>query len=169
MPLARVLEHDDCCPLLLSLLSPARIGALLQTCRSFYGARPRAGAKKGQGVTVSGSSWRDLILVYPWNNVNGLPQVALFESRCTVKALRPESAFWRVNFFKVARRDRAIVVIDPGSFEMKAGFSCEDQPCVVIRTDVVLATLPRQPLSASPAPAHAHFNIGSPQRCGHMP
>ena len=25
---------------------------------------------------------------------------------------------------------------------MKAGFSCEDQPCVVIRTDVVLATLP---------------------------
>ena len=50
MPLARVLEHDDCCPLLLSLLSPARIGALLQTCRSFYGARPRAGASASRAL-----------------------------------------------------------------------------------------------------------------------
>ena len=85
---------------------------------------------------------------------------ALFESLYS-EALRPESAFWRVNLYKVARRDRAIVVID-GSFEMKAGFSCEDQPCVVVRTDVVRRSTHDSHFSIT-APL-AHFNIGSPQK-----
>ena len=169
MPLARVLEHDDCCPLLLSLLSPRAHRRAAADLPQLLRRAPARGRKEGPRCDGERVLRRDLILVYPWNNVNGLPQVALFESRCTVKALRPESAFWRVNFFKVARRDRAIVVIDPGSFEMKAGFSCEDQPCVVIRTDVVLATLPRQPLSHHRHPLMLTSTLVLPKRCGHMP
>ena len=72
--------------------SPRRASARCCRLPQLLRRAPARGRKEGPRCDGERVSWRDLILVYPWNNVNGLPQVALFEVGCTVKALRPESS-----------------------------------------------------------------------------
>ena len=148
-----VLSHDDCCPLLLQLLDPKAIATLLQSCKSLYHADVTNSTSECDPVSISGASWRDLVLVYPWRVVDASQQIALFEPGCKIRALRPDSRFWRETFFRVCLRDTAFVVIDPGSFELKAGFSSEEKPSVIIRTNVIASTFS----SSKP------FNSSSPQ------
>jgi len=96
---------------------------------------------------VSGASWRDLILTYCWQCIVPSTQVDVLETTslcfssslgaCTTTTTTDPDT-WYKHFVKVAKRDQSYVVIDPGSYQLKAGFGGENAPCCVLDTTIVL-------------------------------
>ena len=132
MLLTDLLSVDDVPPNILSLLTIHEIFTFarctLHTC-------------------ISGASWRDLILTFPWKVIVSATQVDVIETQhlclnlnlsSTTHTSKHPSQPWYQYFVKIAKRDQSFVVVDPGSFELKAGFSGEKEPCCVLATDVVL-------------------------------
>jgi len=139
-----ILRVDDIAPCILSYLTILDIVTLHTTYNN-----------------ISNHSWRDLILIYPWSTIIPFTQVNDFESKEALHRHTMDTSInnsnttstdsnvshqlqhhrppqWYTHFVQVARRDKAYVIIDAGSFELKAGFSGEAEPCSVIDTSALL-------------------------------
>ena len=170
-----VLAHDDVAPVLLSFLSVRGVLRLACAVASSGGAH---------APHISESSWRDLILTRRWHRV--LPAVAVdnietqalcapasFSSSSSSSSASASSSSssssscfpslsWQAHFSTVARRDRAYVVVDPGTHTLKAGFSSEDRPACVISTSSVLDVDASS--SSASASSSSYLSLASPSR-----
>ena len=99
--------------------------------------------------SISNASFRDLILVYPWNTIIPHTQVDNIEtnSLCLTSSTKSndnnnndddDSTIWYKHFIQTAKRDQSIIVVDLGSYQLKAGFNTDTNPSCVLETSVIL-------------------------------
>ena len=94
--------------------------------------------------SIGAEAWRTLLVEYPWALSDGRSVANKFEAENKEELVKSKS-LWRQLWRLTTQRNNSAIIVDLGSYTVKAGYSCDSAPSLVEPT----ATFCRRPYDSS--------------------